>query len=651
MSNVKLLPHNQITFDYILDFARHNRKICIPQATGTGKTYLEARILEYWNDRKAIIFAPSNEILKDTEKLLEEYDIHNYTTVTYQTFNNMHEEEISNLEVDIILFDEAHRLLAEEWYKKVQILIESHPYSLIFGLTATPIRSDGRDIREEIFENCSTHYITLAEAIVRDIVKMPVYVSALYTFDKMVDDLEQKIDSGKNSDEEKTELKKKLSVAKKNLEFSMGVPTIIKKYIPDYNGKYIVFCRDTVHLEGSIPLVNKWFREAGYEGHIFNYRIGSNFSDSDDQLETFKECDEEGLKLLFSIEKLNEGVHIPSVDGVVLLRPTNSNIIYYQQIGRCIRVDTEKRSVILDLVNNTDNIKIPLQDGIKKCIEVRKCGEYEECSQEFNVENYSIIGYLHETANVFSEIENDLILNHKPWGKEEDQFLIDFYRENGMEFCLKELKRSKSQIANRVFFLGLTGFFEWTEDKIQWLKDNYCNGISYCADYLNTTRKSVEGCAKKYGIRINKVWNDDEIIKLTQLINDGKSFKECADIMGLKENVVKNKAYRLKLLASRNWTKGEDEIIIRLYPSMGKECKKYLQNRSELSIQRRALKLNVKVNDAYSKRRKSKYRYVTFDSSKNRWVVVIDGRKFGTFKKEDDAGKVTLEKAKEYGKI
>jgi len=121
--------------------------------------------------------------------------------------------------------------------------------------------------------------------------------------------------------------------------------------------------------------------------------------------------------------------------------------------------------------------------------------------------------------------------------------------------------------------------------------------------------------------------------------------------MGLKENVVKNKAYRLKLLASRNWTKGEDEIIIRLYPSMGKECKKYLQNRSELSIQRRALKLNVKVNDTYSKRRKSKYRYVTFDSSKNRWVVVIDGRKFGTFKKEDDAGKVALEKAKEYGKI
>lgn len=427
MSNVKLLPHNQITFDYILDFAKHNRKICVPQATGTGKTYLEASILEHWSDRKAIIFAPSNEILRDTEKLLVECGIHNYDTITYQTLNKMSEEEIINLDVDIILFDEAHRLLAEEWYKKVKILIESHSHSLIFGLTATPIRSNGRDIRDEIFENCSTHYITLAEAIVRDIVKMPVYVSALYTFDEMANDLEQKIDNGKNSDEEKIELKKKLNAAKKNLELSIGVPSIIKKYISDYNGKYIVFCRDTDHLEESVSLVNSWFRESGYEENINNYKVGVNYNDSDEQLKEFRNNDKVGLHLLFAIEKLNEGIHIPSVDGVILLRPTSSNIIYYQQIGRCITANSNKKPIVLDLVDNANGVKVVLKDDIEKCIDIRMNGGYTECSMDFDIEKYSIIDCLHKTTDVFREIENNIFSICKEWTIEEDNILLKFY--------------------------------------------------------------------------------------------------------------------------------------------------------------------------------------------------------------------------------
>ena len=438
MSKVKLLPHNQLTFEYILELSKSSKKICIPQATGTGKTWLEARILEEWSDKKAMIFAPRNEILDETCATLEDNEITNAETITYQTFNNMSDEDIINMEVDIVLFDEAHRILATEWYKKIQILIDSHPNSIIFGLTATPIRPDGRDIREEVFNNCSTHYITLEEAIVRDIVKMPIYVSALYTFDEMVGELQNKIKNSKNSKEEKSELKRKLKAAKKNLELSMGVPTIIKKYITDYNGKYLVFCRDTSHLEESIPLVNKWFREAGYKGNIINYRIGSNYSDSDDQLEIFKEYDGDGLKLLFSIEKLNEGVHIPTVDGVILLRPTNSNIIYYQQIGRCIRADNNKRPLILDLVNNVNGIKIPLKDGIEKCINIRMNGGYVECSCEVELEKYSIIDCLYETANVFNEIENDLILDK--WKKWEDDILFEIYPEGGVNECIKKLR-------------------------------------------------------------------------------------------------------------------------------------------------------------------------------------------------------------------
>lgn len=650
MSNVKLLPHNQITFDYILDFARHNRKICIPQATGTGKTYLEARILEYWNDRKAIIFAPSNEILKDTEKLLEEYDIHNYTTVTYQTFNNMHEEEISNLEVDIILFDEAHRLLAEEWYKKVQILIESHPYSLIFGLTATPIRSDGRDIREEIFENCSTHYITLAEAIVRDIVKMPVYVSALYTFDEMANDLGQKIDNGKNSDEEKIELKKKLNAAKKNLELSIGVPSIIKKYISDYNGKYIVFCRDTDHLEECVSLVNSWFRESGYEENINNYKVGVNYNDSDEQLKEFRNNDKVGLHLLFAIEKLNEGIHIPSVDGVILLRPTSSNIIYYQQIGRCITANSNKKTIVLDLVDNANGVKVVLKDDIEKCIDIRMNGGYTECSMDFDIEKYSIIDCLHKTADVFREIENNIIPKYKKWTKEEDEILINYYISHGMEFCLDNLPdRTRMMCHNRIKYLGLSsGKNKWTNEEIELLKNIYPKfGILKCVEMIPShTGKAIKTMARRLKLKSVKYFSEKETLFIKENY-DKYSISEIATILNRKESSIIHKANRIGVSNRTNkWSEDEKNIIEEKYPIMGTECIKFLSGKTKNDIYRYASKNGIKYN---------KGRYFYFDKTRNKWCVKIDingkTKHFGGYNTKDEAEKVALEKAKEYGKI
>ena len=53
---------------------------------------------------------------------------------------------------------------------------------------------------------------------------------------------------------------------------------------------------------------------------------------------------------------LNEGVHVDDVDGVILLRPTVSPIIYLQQIGRALSAGSRKTPVIFDLVNNFDSL-------------------------------------------------------------------------------------------------------------------------------------------------------------------------------------------------------------------------------------------------------------------------------------------------------
>ena len=53
---------------------------------------------------------------------------------------------------------------------------------------------------------------------------------------------------------------------------------------------------------------------------------------------------------------LNEGIHVDDVDGVILLRPTVSPIIYLQQIGRALSAGSKNQPVIFDLVNNFDSL-------------------------------------------------------------------------------------------------------------------------------------------------------------------------------------------------------------------------------------------------------------------------------------------------------
>lgn len=53
---------------------------------------------------------------------------------------------------------------------------------------------------------------------------------------------------------------------------------------------------------------------------------------------------------------LNEGIHVDDVDGVILLRPTVSPIIYLQQIGRALSAGNKNQPVIFDLVNNFDSL-------------------------------------------------------------------------------------------------------------------------------------------------------------------------------------------------------------------------------------------------------------------------------------------------------
>lgn len=559
-----LKPHNIETIRRILYFFRTERKCCAIQATGTGKTFLILRLLEILNDdgKVAVIFAPNNEIIRQTKKRMKKFGLNNATFYTYQKLARMTKEEISAIETDLIICDELHRTGAKTWGQKFELLVEAHPDSKVFGVTATPLRcADGRDMAEEYFDGNKACNISLAEALVREIIPvMPLYVSALYTFEEEYQKMSDKIDKANNSNEEKSELQKELLAAKQQLEKANGVPEIIKKYITNYNGKYLVFCKDKKHLYAMKDVVIAWFRDAGYDGKIFEYPYYSNSSSVRKNLKNFEDNKKEGLKLLFVIDKLNEGLHLDEIDGCILLRTTVSNIIYYQQIGRAIDAGSVNKRVILDLVSNFNSLKsFNLRNELEEKVRERQSGKFSDCSKEFELDKFEVIDCVQECINVFKDIDDKTLSNH--WSDEENNILKKYYPKLGGK----------------------------------------------CKKYLpNRNRKSIIAQAHRLNLSFNNI---------------------------------------------KKWTVEEENILKKYYKLEGEKSFDRIKNRTYRSCRHKVENMNL----TGIRNKKSKYKYVFYDNNSKKWrVIMIINKKrvrFGSYNSEEEAGKVAMEKAKEYGKV
>ena len=657
-----LKPHNVATIEKILEFYKTERKCCAIQATGTGKTFLILRLLEIYNDegKSAIIFAPNREIIKQTKKRMKKFGLNNATFYTYQKLARMTDEEISTMKFDLIVCDELHRTGAKTWGQKFEVLVNSHTDSKVFGVTATPLRcADGRDMAEEYFDSNKACDISLAEALVREIIPvMPLYVSALYTFEEEYQNMSEKIEKANNSMEEKLELQKELLAAKQQLEKANGVPEIIKKYITNYNGKYLVFCKDKKHLYAMKDVVIGWFREAGYDGEIFEYPYYSDSSAVRKNLENFENNKEDGLKLLFIIDKLNEGLHLDEVHGCILLRTTVSNIIYYQQIGRAIDAGSTEQRVILDLVSNFNSLKsFNLKKELEQKVKERRNGNFSECSDEFELGKFEVNDLVQECVDVFNGIDNKLISSYLAWEEWEDSIIIELYNKNKKEMYSKLINRTPKACEGRATKLGVIKSDErkkWTEEEILILKEYYPKEGGDV--YLRLDGRTKTMCRTKamlLGIECDKkgtsfTKKEDEILKKYYPKEGEKSFTRLNERTSCS---CRKRVRKLNLTVEQrtNYTKEEDDIIRKNYPLMGYKCYKLLQGRTKNQVVGRAIFLGINSNT-----KQSKYKYVRYDKKVNKWCVMIkingNYKTFGYYTDEDEAGRVAMEKAKEYGK-
>jgi len=276
--------------------------------------------------------------------------------ILYQTLLRMRVQLLSKLSPDLIMMDELHRTGAEQWGPKVDELLSRYPQAKVLGLTATPDRMDGKNVIYRIFEGNTSYELTLIDALRRGIVKSPQYVKCDYALRDRLEGIQEQIDAcdDKNKKRELQELFNKL---RRFVDEAEGIPELFRENMTRKDGKYIVFCKDKDHMEEMQEKIGEWFGDIDESPEV--YSVYSGFGESENQrtIKGFTDSKSEHLKLLYCVDMLNEGLHVEDISGVIMLRPTESKIIYLQQLGRALSSDTSRQTpIIFDLVNNYLNI-------------------------------------------------------------------------------------------------------------------------------------------------------------------------------------------------------------------------------------------------------------------------------------------------------
>lgn len=347
-----LKNHNRIAYNKVMAALATSRMTCVCHPTGTGKSYIAAAVSE--NFDKVLILAPNDFVLKQQESILGWHKDVNYRSYPWLI---KHVFDITD-RYDLIVLDEFHRAGSPEWGAAVQLLIESQPQAKVLGTTATPIRylNNDRDMADELFKGNIASQLSIAEVWSQKILPTPQYVTGIFSFTGIYNNARERISkSHRISDKAKRQRIYRLSNAQLEWETSIGMPSILRQHFQRDCRRVIVFCADIPKILEMQDLTIGWFREAGIS-ICQTYNIHSSMTDRQqrDVMDGFgsDEFSRDGVKIIFAVNILNDGVHVPGVGCVIMLRTTSSRIIYLQQLGRALTAATTDEPLILDMVDN-----------------------------------------------------------------------------------------------------------------------------------------------------------------------------------------------------------------------------------------------------------------------------------------------------------
>ena len=365
-----LLLHNKRAYDAVEEALTTSSRTCVIHPTGTGKSYIAMAYIEAHPDER-ILFITSylttlSRFAADCKKNIPDAFSHLDLTIYSRLAagilydpdlltNKYITKKASKRKLDdydTIILDEFHRCGADTWEGQVRALIDGHR---AIGFSATPIRflDDNRDMGKEIFYGNVASEITLHDAIVEGLLPKPQYIICRYSLWEDFAKAEGELRLKWMTDQEKKEAADILMHARNFLQNAEGLDMLFSTKMKKPHGRYIVFCKDKIHLKQMKKESEKWFE---WVGEVHKYTMISSDVNAPRELSKFEKDESDALKLLFCIDMLNEGVHVQHINGIIMLRPTQSMIVYLQQLGRALSVDTEDRVQIFEQIKLLDAI-------------------------------------------------------------------------------------------------------------------------------------------------------------------------------------------------------------------------------------------------------------------------------------------------------
>lgn len=203
-----------------------------------------------------------------------------------------------------------------------------------------------------------------------------------------------------------------------------GLDKVFAKHMPKSGGKYIVFCASFDHMNEMADKAKEWFAKVDTEPHI--YKAYSNDPAASKAFSAFKADVSKHLKLLYSIDMLNEGINVDDIDGVILLRPTVSPIIYKQQIGRALSAGKKSNPVIFDIVLNIENLYSI--GAVEEEMQIATA-YYRSLGEESSIVNdsFSIYDEVKDCRELFSRLNDVLTVSWQTMFEQAKKY----YSENG----------------------------------------------------------------------------------------------------------------------------------------------------------------------------------------------------------------------------
>lgn len=402
---IDLKQHNLETYSVIKDKFKYTNHIGTVQATGTGKSFLIAKSIQDMNFKNVLFLTSSLHIIDEFKKNFS-FLTNNITFMTYKKLTYVSDLNffLNKEQFDFVILDEYHRCGAKTWGKSVKELLELCKTTKVLGTTATPIRylDNCRDMTKELFNSSPIVEISLLKAFELDIIQKPKYILSYYNINDDIETLKKKAKISQNED-----ITEKIQFIVNNLDRLVNIEDVLSRNIKEER-KFIVFCSNVQHAKEMTPIVSSWFNSMGFDTK--NYSIYTDLENKANTTKMRKELEEfktskpnnNEVHLLFSVNILNEGVHIDGIDGLIFLRKTTSPTIMYQQLGRALKSGDTKSPLIFDFVNNINKLSF-IGDAPEFTQKERK-SEYKEFDYSING-TIEVIDYRIELDNLLKDIE------------------------------------------------------------------------------------------------------------------------------------------------------------------------------------------------------------------------------------------------------